>query len=154
MYEFAGGEDAFLALARAFHQRCLDDPVLAHPFSHTGHPQHVERLGGYWAEALGGPPLYSSVSEGQSAMLHLHAGMEEDDDLATRFIECFVRAADDAALPSDPTFRQGLRDYIEWATSDVHRYSPRGSVVPGGLTVPQWSWDGLVAGSGEHEGRR
>ena len=85
-------------------------------------------------------------------------GCSRSSTISTSFLSGDVplstSPADDAALPSDPTFRQGLRDYIEWATSDVHRYSPRGSVVPGGLTVPQWSWDGLVAGSGEHEGRR
>jgi hemoglobin len=34
MFEFAGGEPAFLALATAHHRRCLEDPVLNHPFSH------------------------------------------------------------------------------------------------------------------------
>ncbi len=60
LYEFAGGEPAFLALAAAHHARCLADPELNHPFSHPGqHPQHVERLAAYWAEVMGGPPLYS-----------------------------------------------------------------------------------------------
>jgi hemoglobin len=74
MYEFAGGQAAFRALATAHHARCLADPVLAHPFSHVGHPQHVERLADYWAEVFGGPPRFSEVSEGQTGMLRLHAG--------------------------------------------------------------------------------
>ena len=54
LYEFAGGEPAFLALAAAHHARCLDDPELNHPFSHPDqHPQHVQRLAAYWAEVLG-----------------------------------------------------------------------------------------------------
>ena len=45
LFEFAGGEPAFLALAAAHHARCLADPELSHPFSHPDqHPQHVERL--------------------------------------------------------------------------------------------------------------
>ena len=57
LFEYAGGEPAFLALAAAHHARCLEDPELNHPFSHPDqHPQHVERLAAYWAEVLGGPP--------------------------------------------------------------------------------------------------
>jgi hemoglobin len=144
MYEFAGGQPAFLALATAHHARCLQDPVLQHPFSHPGHPQHVERLGDYWAEVMGGPPLFSQVSEGQTGMLSLHAGMAAQDDLGGRFVACFVHAMDDAHLPDDTEFRRSLRAYMEWAVSDVHIYNPRGSSVPAGLAVPQWSWDGLV----------
>jgi len=143
MFEFAGGEPAFLALAAAHHQRCLDDPVLNHPFSHPGHPQHVERLAGYWAEVFGGPPLYSQVSDGHSWMLYLHAGTGADEDLGLRFVACFVAAADDAGLPDDAEFRQGLRAYMEWAVAEVTSYSPRGSTVPPELGMPHWSWDGL-----------
>jgi hemoglobin len=42
-----GRSPAFLALATAFHRRWLQDPVLAHPFSHPGTPQHIERLADY-----------------------------------------------------------------------------------------------------------
>jgi len=63
LYEFAGGDGAFLALARAHHARCLADPELNHPFSHDDqHPQHVERLAAYWAEVLGGPNTYSRTA--------------------------------------------------------------------------------------------
>jgi hemoglobin len=69
IFEFAGGEPAFLRLATAHHERCLQDPVLNHPFSHPGHPQHVQRLAGYWAEVFGGPARYSHTCGGHSAML-------------------------------------------------------------------------------------
>src|SRR5438445_13688127 len=68
LFEFAGGEAALLALATAHHARCLADPELNHPFSHPGHPRHVERLAWYWGEALGGPPRYSESCGGQSWM--------------------------------------------------------------------------------------
>ena len=143
IFEFAGGEDAFLALATAHHQRCLDDPELNHPFSHPGHPQHIERLAGYWAEVFGGPPFYSTSCGGHSAMLDIHAGQGAGADLGSRFVACFVQAADDAGLPDDPEFRDALRAYMEWAVGEVVSYSPRGSRVAAALPTPRWGWNGL-----------
>jgi len=143
MFEFAGGEPAFLTLATEFHRRCLEDPVLSHPFSHPGNPEHVERLGDYWGEVLGGPPRYSGSFGGHSAMLGIHAGQGADRDLGDRFVACFVQAADDARLPEDPHFRAGLRAYMEWAVADVLSYSPPEARVAPGLPVPHWGWDGL-----------
>ena len=140
-----GGDEAFLALARAHHRRCLADPELAHPFSGSDlHPQHVERLAAYWAEVLGGPARYSDAVADQSYVLRLHAGNGPMDDLGRRFVDAFVAAADDADLPGDPEFRTALRDYMVWAVADVLAYSPEGSEVPSGVTTPRWSWDGLV----------
>jgi len=149
IYDFAGGSPAFLKLAAAHHQRCLDDPVLNHPFSHRGHPQHVERLAGYWAEVFGGPPVYSDWCGGQSAMLEIHARMQAEDDLGRRFVECFVKAADDAYLPDDPAFRAALQAYMEWAVREVMAYTPKDSVVSPALAVPSWSWDGPQDGPDE-----
>ena len=144
LYEFAGGEPAFLALATAHHARCLEDPELNHPFSHEDqHPQHVERLAAYWAEVMGGPPGYSSSCGDQSGVLRMHAGNGDISDLGRRFLACFVQAADDADLPDDPDFREALRAYMQWAVADVLFYSPEDAVVPGNATMPHWSWDGL-----------
>ena len=143
MFEFAGGEPAFLALAAAHHQRCLDDPVLNHPFSHPGHPrtrpEAGQLLGGgiRWAAAL------LAIVWRAIVMLALHAGTGAESDLGDRFVECFVRAADDVALPDDADFRRGLRSYMEWAVSQVMSISPVGATVPANLSVPRWSWDGL-----------
>lgn len=143
IFESAGGEQAFQALAAAHHRLCLDDPVLNHPFSHGVRPDHVERLGAYWAEVFGGPPRFSESFGGHSAMLTIHAGQGAEEDLGTRFVACFVRAAGDAALPDDAELRAALRAYMEWAVADVLTYSPRESRVPAGLPVPRWGWDGL-----------
>ena len=146
LYEFAGGDPAFLALAAAHHARCLQDPELNHPFSHPGqHPQHVERLAAYWAEVLGGPPVYSQTCGDQSTVQHMHSGNGDMSDLGRRFVDCFVQAADDAELPDDEEFRAALKAYMEWAVADVLVYSPEHSDVPPGLSMPSWSWDGLQA---------
>jgi hemoglobin len=147
VFEVAGGQAAFLKLASALNERCLEDPVLNHPFSHPGHPQHVEHLAAYFAEVFGGPTNYSDTLGGHSAMLSIHANSGADDDLAPRFASCFVVAMDDAGLPNDPQLRRVMSDYITWATSEVHTYSPRGSVVPTNHSFPHWSWDGLVTPS-------
>jgi hemoglobin len=148
IFEFAGGEPAFLRLSAAHHERCLQDPVLNHPFSHPGHPQHVERLAGYWAEVFGGPAGYSQSCGSQSAMLGIHAGQGAEEDLGQRFVRCFVLAADDAGLPEDPDLRTSLRSYMEWAVREVLSYSPREARVPSGLPVPRWSWNGLQGADG------
>ncbi len=142
MYEFAGGEEAFLALATAHHERCLQDPELNHAFSHGVNPEHVERLAAYWAEVFGGPARYSESHGGHSAMVGVHAGQGTGEGWDARFVACFMQAADDADLPDDPDFRAALRSYMEWATHDVIAYAPRGSHVPAGLPVPRWSWNG------------
>jgi hemoglobin len=131
------------ALAEAHHVRCLADPVLAHPFEHPGDPDHVQHLADYWGEVLGGPATFSQRHGGQSAMLELHARMGAEADLNSRFVACFVAAADDAGLPADPELRTALRAYMEWATAEVFAYQPPDSVVPAGLSTPRWSWDGL-----------
>jgi hemoglobin len=143
LYEFAGGEAAFLALAAAHHERCLRDPELNHPFSHPGqHPEHVARLAAYWAEVLGGPPRYSESCGDHAGVLVMHAGNGDMSDLGRRFVDCFVHAADDAGLPDDPEFRAALRAYMEWAVAEVLSYRERGH-VPARQAMPRWSWDGL-----------
>jgi hemoglobin len=142
MYEFAGGDPAFLALARALHERCLADPELNHPFSNVENPRHLENLAAYWAEVFGGPARYSSSLGGHSTMLGIHAGHGSSDDFGPRFVACFMQALDDAGLPDDPDFRSSLRSYIERATGEVLSYAPAESRVPPALPVPRWSWNG------------
>jgi hemoglobin len=143
IYEVAGGEEAFVALAAATHERCLQDPELNHPFSHHVRPGHAERLAYYWAEVLGGPPRYSRSHGGHSGMLGIHAGEGAPDDMGDRFEACFVQAMDDAELPDDPELRAAMRSYMHWATREVNSYSPPGTRVEPDLPMPRWSWDGL-----------
>src|SRR5713226_8188582 len=146
LFEFAGGEPAFLALARAHHARCLADPELNHPFSHDDqHPQHVERLAAYWAEVMGGPPTYSKTGGDESDVLQMHAGNGDMGDLGERFLDCFVRALDDAELPTDPEFRGAMRGYMRWDVGNVLSYSSEDAVVPFGVQMPQWDWGGVQA---------
>lgn len=143
LFDYAGGRAAFVALASALHERCLEDPVLNHPFSHDMNPEHLERLAGYLGEVFGGPPAYSTLGGGHAAMLLIHAETGADDEMPTRFVSCFDLALDDANLPRDEDFRRALHEYMVWAVGDVHAYSPIGSLVPTDAPFPHWSWDGL-----------
>ena len=143
IYEFAGGDHAFLALAAATTERCIADPELNHPFGQRLSPRHNENLAAYWAEVFGGPPRYTRTLGGHSGMLDLHAGHGAPDDWGDRFETCFVQAIDDAELPEDPEFRRVMRDYIHWATRQVNAYSPAGARVERDQPMPRWSWDGL-----------
>ena len=146
LFEFAGGESAFLALAEAHHARCVADPELNHPFSHPGqHPEHVQRLAAYWAEVLGGPPRYSQSCADHTHVLQLHAGNGDMSDLGRRFVECFVQAMDDAGLPDDPAFREAMRSYMQASVDEVLQYGPRDSTVASGLPMPRWGWNGPIA---------
>lgn len=143
LYEFAGGDEAFLALAAATTERCIADPELNHAFAQRLSPRHNENLAAYWAEVFGGPARYSNTLGGHSGMLDVHAGYGAPDEWGDRFEACFVQALDDAQLPPDPDFRRAMREYMHWATREVNAYSPPGAQVPRERPMPRWSWDGL-----------
>ena len=44
--------------------------------------------------------------------------------------------------------RHALGAYFTWATGYMGTYHGSADQVPDGLTVPRWSWDGLVDGTG------
>jgi len=145
VYEAAGGAPALLDLAHAWHERCLADPVVSHAFSHGFHPQHSERLAAYWGEALGGPAEFSETVADQTTVLRMHSGNGEHREMDERAMACFAQALDDAGLPDEPRLRQTLRDYFGWATREMATYHESADDVPAGLTIPRWSWDGLVS---------
>ena len=146
LYDFAGGTDALVRLARAHNARCLADPELNHPFSHGGHPQHLERLAAYWGEVLGGPATYTQSLGTQTSALQMHAGNGDMSDLGRRFVDCFVAAMDDAALPADTEFRAAMSAYMRWAVPAFIGHPVDDSAIPPGLTTPRWTWDGLQLG--------
>jgi hemoglobin len=144
LYEHAGGDPAFLALAEAHHARCLADPELNHPFSHADqNPDHVPHLAAYWAEVMGGPATYSQRYGNQALIMSIHSGHGDMTDLGERFVRAFVGAADDAGLPDDAEFRAALRDYMVWAVDEIIGFSRHQAVQAAPAPMPRWSWDGL-----------
>jgi hemoglobin len=146
VYEAAGGEDGLLRLADAWHARVLADDIVSHAFSHGFHPDHIRRLAAYWAEALGGPPLYSSSFGDETSVVRLHSGNGPHEEMDRRAIACFDQALNDAGLASDEAVRQALHDYFAWSTTTTMAGYPQSADdVPSGLRVPRWSWDGPQA---------
>jgi hemoglobin len=144
VYEAAGGSAGLLRLARAWHRRVMADDEVSHAFSHGFHPQHDERLAAYWAEALGGPAAYSSSYGDETFVVRIHSGNGPHEEMDRRAIACFDLAMDDAGVPADPPLRQVLHDYFAWATTTtMARYHHSADDVPDGMSIPQWSWDGL-----------
>ena len=144
VFEAAGGSDGLRNLAGAWHRRVMADDVVAHAFSHGFHPKHVERLAAYWAEALGGPRTYSDSFGDETAVVKMHSGNGEHDEMDRRAIACFDRALADVGLADNNLLRQVLHDYFTWATTTtMSRYRQSADDVPSGLKFPHWSWNGL-----------
>ena len=156
MYEAAGGIGGLRRLAQAWHVRVMSDEEVSHAFSHGYRPDHTERLAAYWAEALGGPPLYSDAYGDETSVVRIHSGNGAHEEMDRRAIACFDQAladtglADtglaDTGLAGHERLRQVLHDYFAWATTTtMARYHRSADDVPDGLAIPRWSWDGLQA---------
>src|SRR5579863_6887591 len=144
VFEAAGGYDGLVRLATAWHHRVMADEEVSHAFSHGYHPQHVERLAAYWAEALGGPSMYSDSYGDETMVVRMHSGNGKHDEMDRRAIACFDAALVDVGLADDPALRQVLHDYFSWATTTtMARYDRSADDVPSGLGIPRWSWNGL-----------
>ena len=145
VYEAAGGWDGLLELARAWHARALGDDVVSHAFSHGYHPQHTERLAAYWAEALGGPAIYSDRYGNETSVVRMHSGNGSHEEMDQRAIACFDQALEDVGLARDEDVRRALHDYFAWTTTTtMARYPDSAMDVPDGLQIPRWSWHGPV----------
>jgi hemoglobin len=97
----------------------MADELVSHAFSHGFRPDHTERLAAYWAEALGGHTLYTDCYGDETSVVRVHSGNGQHPEMDERAIACFDQALTDAGLTE----------------------------VPDGLSIPRWSWDGLVGDS-------
>lgn len=145
IYETAGGDEGLLRLAEAWHARVMTDEVVSHAFSHGYHPDHTERLAAYWVEALGGPPRYSEQYGNETSVVRMHSGNGPHEEMDRRAIACFDEALNDVGLGANDRLSNALHAYFEWATTTtMARYHDSESDVPEGLTIPRWSWEGLI----------
>jgi hemoglobin len=143
IYEALGGAGGVLRLAAAWHERVLEDEIVAHAFSHGYHIKHTERLAAYWGEAWGGPPSYTASYGTESSVVRMHSGNGPHGDMDRRAIACFDLAMDDLGL-ADPVLRGVLHDYFAWTTTTtMSEYHRSADDVPDDLRLPRWSWDGL-----------
>ena len=142
IFEAMGGEEAVLALARAWHRRCLDDPILAHPFEHGVHAQHSERVAAYWSQQLGGPTTYTDTVSDYTQVVRVHTGNGPHPQMDGRAVAAFVLALDDAGIPAEPRLRFQLIAWFTWATAVLNHQWSSPEDVPSDLPLPAWGWDG------------
>jgi hemoglobin len=149
VYEAVGGIEVLRKLAAAWHSRVLADEIVSHAFRHGYQPAHTERLAAYWAEALGGPPKYSEELGSETSVVRIHSGNGPHEEMDRRAIACFDQALVDTGLADEERLRHVLHDYFAWAaTTTMARYHRSADDVPNGLSIPQWSWDGVASGTG------
>ncbi|QGF25003.1 oxidoreductase [Raineyella fluvialis] len=144
LYEAAGGAEGIRRLADAWHLRVMADEVVSHAFRHGFHPEHTERLAAYWSEALGGPTTYTDLYGDETTVVRLHSGNGDHEEMDQRAIACFDQALADTGITDAPLAR-ALHDYFAWATTtSMAAYPVSPDEVPEGLTIPRWSWEGLL----------
>ncbi|MEU6847297.1 antibiotic biosynthesis monooxygenase [Streptomyces sp. NPDC046716] len=106
LYERAGGAEAVTRLVSLFHARAVEDDLLG-PLVAELPADYADHVALWLAEALGGPP-------GHSQMAALHIGKNLTGPRRRRWVNLMHDAADDAELPSDPTFRSAFAGCVEW----------------------------------------
>lgn len=144
VYEATGGIEGLRRLASAWHKRVITDEVVSHAFSHGFRPDHTERLAAYWAEALGGPGMYSANYGDETTVVKMHSGNGPHEEMDWRAIACFDQALVDVGLAEADPLRRVLHDYFAWATTTaMSRFHESADDVPEGLGIPRWSWSGL-----------
>jgi hemoglobin len=134
LYDEIGGADAVLALAHAWHERVLADPVVEHAFSHGFREDHTERLAAYWAEVLGGPATYSETMGDESHVVRLHTGNGPHDEMDRLAVDCFAAALGDAGVPEEHHAR--LVAWFRDANVYVNHHFDSPDAVPEGLPMP------------------
>ncbi len=137
-----GGPEIVLAVAEAWHRRCLADPIVSHAFDGGVHPEHTARLAAYWTSQLGGSVADTAEIAGYSDVVRAHSGNGPHEQMDGRAVAHFVLALDDAAVPDEPELRFELIAWFTWATAVLnHRWSSPDE-VPDDLETPRWDWGG------------
>ena len=133
-YDAMGGSETVLAVAHAWHERVLADPVVSHAFEHGFRDDHTERLAAYWAEVLGGPATYSATMADESHVVRLHTGNGPHDEMDRRAVDCFAAALVDAGVPAE--LHDGLVTWFRDANQYVNHHFESPDAVPDGLPMP------------------
>lgn len=131
LYEECGGFDRILALAVRWHERCMADPLAAHPFEHALHPHHDVRLAAYLSEAFGGPALYSAGYGNESDVQRIHAGNGVHIELDEACLAAFDRALEDVGIDGDAAAMASA--YFRRATEEQRAYGDPATQIPDGL---------------------
>ena len=142
LFEHAGGEAAVHRLEQAFYDSVLRDPLLK-PLFGAGRPTHVDHLTAFTAESFGGPDRFSREI-GFAHLIAVHRGLKITEEQRQRFVDLYVAALDTAGLPSDPVFRDAVREHIEFGSKVAlqNSHAERDEDLHPLREVPRWTWAG------------
>ena len=143
VFEAAGGADGMVRLADAWHRRVLAAPVVSHAFSHGFRDDHTERLAAYLGEALGGPKAYTQGMGNESAVVRIHSGDGEHDEMDRRALDAWDAALTDCGYDRDPRLATALHDYFADGIRRMGEHQVTPNTVPFGLELEQWTWDSV-----------
>lgn len=140
LYEWAGGDDAFVRLIDCFYDRVEHDELISPLFPGGVSVEHREHVASWWQEVFGGPSRYTDDLGGYARMVDKHRELGISVQQRRRFAETMSVAADDAGLPDDPEFRSALVAYLEWGTRLAMGNSQADADVVAHAPVPRWGW--------------
>jgi hemoglobin len=142
LYEFAGGEDALHRLEQVFYDSVLADPLLQ-PLFGAGQPQHVDHLTAFTAESFGGPDCFSREL-GFAHLIGVHRGLKIAEEQRHRFVELYLAALDAAGMPTEPAFRDAVREHVEFGTRVAmqNSHAATDAELHPLREVPRWTWAG------------
>ncbi|HEY0933968.1 MAG TPA: ferritin-like domain-containing protein [Trebonia sp.] len=130
LFEWAGGLPALTRMTRLLYEKHVPaDDLLAAVFA-TLPPGYPQREALRLAEVFGGPAWYSQRFGGAAAPPRWRPAAELTPAQLARWVALAARAADEARLPADPSFRAALAGYLEWSSRTL---SADGS-------LPAWDW--------------
>jgi hemoglobin len=140
LYDWAGGEAAFVRLINAFYDRVEADELLSPLFAGGVAEEHRLHVIAWWCEVFGGPTRYTDELGGYERMLSKHHDLAITPEQRLRFASLMGLAADDAQLPADPEFRSAFVAYLEWGTRLAQHNSQPGAAIAAHAPVPRWGW--------------
>jgi hemoglobin len=142
LYEHAGGEEGLHRLEQTFYDSVLRDPLLK-PLFGEGRATHVEYLTMFTAETFGGPDRFSR-EVGFQHLIDVHRGLHITEAQRRRFVELYMAALDKADMPSDPEFREAVREHVEFGSRVAMQNSnaEADEQLHPLREVPRWTWAG------------
>jgi len=140
LYEWAGGDAAFVRLIDCFYDRVEHDELISPLFPGGVSREHRDHVAAWWQEVFGGPARYTTDLGGYARMVDKHRDLGISVEQRRRFVDTMSVAADDAGLPDDPEFRSALLAYLEWGTRLAMGNSQPGAAIVAHAPVPRWGW--------------
>lgn len=140
LFEHAGGEAALHRLEQTFYESVLADPLLQ-PLFGVGRPEHVEHLTAFTAESFGGPARFSGEL-GFAHLIAVHRGLRITETQRQRFVQLYLTALDTAQMPTDPEFREAVREHVEFGSRVAmqNSHADTDDQLHPLREVPRWSW--------------